>query len=382
MDRSAKLNQKRVGQILREAREEKKLTVKDVSKDTNISVKYILALETEDYAQFPGETFTVGFLKNYGSYLKLDTGLLINLYRGEKIEESQAPLEELTRPTSNFYYDFNFDKNKIITAVSVAMLVIASILIYTFVDGGSSDDEVTEESGRKLEIPESIDFINRSVPETRPESFILTSNQGVSFSVSNQQCKLFISSVEQGSDVNTAVLAFNVYPELTVYKFRLAEGQEKVLSYSIPEISSLRRSIRITAQSVTGSSAKVLVSLSEEEQKPGATIQNNPQGEDSTKTLGDVPIQVTLFFSKPSYAEFIIDGQMGFRGLVQSGETKSLEAKDRLELKVGDGSAVEMIQNGKPKVVLGRPGKLVKKVYVKTPNPYDSTQFIIKELGE
>ncbi|PKA16908.1 helix-turn-helix domain-containing protein [Leptospira haakeii] len=375
------MNQKRVGQILREAREEKKLTVKDVSKDTNISVKYILALETEDYAQFPGETFTIGFLKNYGSYLKLDTGMLINLYRGEKIEESQAPLEELTKPTSNFYYDLNFDKNKLITAISVLMVAIAAVLLYTFIDGSSSDDDVAEESGRRLEIPENIDFINRSVPETRPESFILTANQGVSFSASNQQCKLFISSVEQGSDTNTAVLAFNVYPELTVYKFRLSEGQEKVLSYSIPEISSLRRSIRIAAQSVTGSSAKVLVSLSEEE-KQGATVQSNPQGEDSTKTLGDVPIQVTLFFSKPSYAEFMIDGQMGFRGLVQGGENKTLEAKDRLEIKVGDGSAVEMIQNGKPKVVLGRPGKLVKKVYIKTPNPYDSTQFIIKELGE
>ncbi|EQA47092.1 DNA-binding helix-turn-helix protein [Leptospira broomii serovar Hurstbridge str. 5399] len=378
------MNQKRVGQILREAREEKKLTVKDVSKDTNISVKYILALETEDYAQFPGETFTIGFLKNYGSYLKLDTGMLVNLYRGEKIEESQAPLEELTRPTSSFYYDFNIDKNKIITAVSALMLVIAGFLLFTFVfDGSSGDDEVSEDGRRKLEIPENIDFVNRSVPETRPESFILTTNQGVSFSVSNQQCKLFITGVEQGNDSNTALLGFNVYPELSVHKFKLAEGQEKVLSYSIPEISSLRRSIRITAQSVTGSSAKVLVSLNEEERPGNGTSQKTgAEDSNSTKTLGDVPIQVTLFFSKPSYAEFIIDGQMGFRGLVQNGETRSLEAKDRLELKVGDGSAVEMIQNGKTKVVLGRPGKLVKKVFVKTPNPYDSTQFIIKELGE
>lgn len=355
-----------------------------MSKDTNISVKYILALETEDYAQFPGETFTIGFLKNYGSYLKLDTGMLVNLYRGEKIEESQAPLEELTRPTSSFYYDFNIDKNKIITAVSALMLVIAGFLLFTFVfDGSSGDDEVSEDGRRKLEIPENIDFVNRSVPETRPESFILTTNQGVSFSVSNQQCKLFITGVEQGNDSNTALLGFNVYPELSVHKFKLAEGQEKVLSYSIPEISSLRRSIRITAQSVTGSSAKVLVSLNEEERPGNGTSQKTgAEDSNSTKTLGDVPIQVTLFFSKPSYAEFIIDGQMGFRGLVQNGETRSLEAKDRLELKVGDGSAVEMIQNGKTKVVLGRPGKLVKKVFVKTPNPYDSTQFIIKELGE
>ncbi len=230
---------------------------------------------------------------------------------------------------------------------------------------------------KKLDIPENIDFLSRSIPENRSESFILTPDKGVSFSVSNQQCKLFIDSVEKGGAVNTAVLAFNVYPELTVYKFRLSEGQEKILSYTIPEISSLRRNVRIISQAVTENSAKVLVTLSDEEQK-----QENNNSVDNTKTLGDVPIQVTLFFNKPSYAEFIIDGQMGFRGLVQTGETRSLEAKDRLELKVGDGSAVEMIQNGKPKITLGRPGKLVKKIFVKTQNPYDSTQSIIKELGE
>jgi len=53
------LNTKRVGQILKESREDKKLSVKDVAKETNIAAKYIIALETEDYSQFPAETFGV-----------------------------------------------------------------------------------------------------------------------------------------------------------------------------------------------------------------------------------------------------------------------------------------------------------------------------------
>jgi len=61
---------------------------------------------------------------------------------------------------------------------------------------------------------------------------------------------------------------------------------------------------------------------------------------------------------------------------------KQLEARDRLEIKVGDGGAVEMIQNGKDRVKLGKPGRLAKKIFLKVPNPYDNTQFIIKELGE
>lgn len=41
-----------------------------------------------------------------------------------------------------------------------------------------------------------------------------------------------------------------------------------------------------------------------------------------------------------------------------------------------------MIQNGKEKVKLGRPGRLAKKIFLKAPSPYDNTQFIIRELGE
>ena len=123
-------------------------------------------------------------------------------------------------------------------------------------------------------------------------------------------------------------------------------------------------------QAVTEKSAKVLVTLKEE--REGV----------ASKPVGDVPIQVALFFSKPSYVEFVIDGQMGERGLVSAGEVKHLEARDRLEMKVGDGGAVEMVQNGKERVVLGKPGKLVKKIFIRKQNPYDSTQSIIGELGE
>ena len=51
-------------------------------------------MENEDYAQFPAETLQLDF-KNYSDYLKLDTGRMMNLYRGEQLVESQQPLEEL-----------------------------------------------------------------------------------------------------------------------------------------------------------------------------------------------------------------------------------------------------------------------------------------------
>ena len=73
---------KRVGAYLKEAREAKKLSIKEVARQTNITGKYLEALENEDYSQFPGETYALGFLRNYSEFLNLDTDHLMQLYRG------------------------------------------------------------------------------------------------------------------------------------------------------------------------------------------------------------------------------------------------------------------------------------------------------------
>ena len=362
------ITDKRLGEILKNARKEKKITVKDVAAETNISVRYIEALENEDYSEFPGETFILGFLKTYGNYLKLDQRMLTDIYRGTIIEESQPPIEELTRPTG---YSFRFDKNLVIGLISVIIIGLSGYLIYSSFDSGI-EIPVMEENNENQDpdILSEINFISQSVPENESIPFILTPERGVSFSVNNQLCKIFIKTVEKDGDSNKAVIGFNIFPEKSIYQFKSGVGDETVLSYNIEELKSLRREIRIVTEAVTDKSARVMVTLSNE--KAGAV----------NKPVGDVPIQVSLFFNKNSYVEFIIDGQVGERGLVKAGEVKNLEAGDRLEIKVGDGGAVDMIQNGKEKVRLGKSGKLVKKIFVKTPNPYDNTQYIIKELGE
>lgn len=370
---------KRVGQILREVREEKNLSVKDVSRDTNIAIKFVIALENEDYAQFPAETFTIGFLKNYSDYLKLDTAGMMNLYRGEQLVESQQPLEELTKPTVKMIA-LELKSNKLLPLGIILGVCLAVSLVYYFSE--SSDSSTTVESNTPIETTENpnpvnpsaipdISYIQQSVPENSSVPFTLTPEQGFKFSVNNQQCKIFIKGVKKVDGENFATIGFNIFPEKKVYTFDSKVGSESVLSYNNPELTSLRREIKIVTQAVTDNSAKIMVRLSGEA-KPDS---NN-------KPIGDVPIQVILYFIRSSYVEFIIDGQTGERGLVSSGETKQLEARDRLEIKVGDGGAVEMIQNGKEKVKLGRPGRLAKKIFLKAPSPYDNTQFIIRELGE
>jgi len=341
-------------------------------------MKFILALESEDYSLFPAETFTIGFLKTYSDYLKLDTSHMLNLYRGEQDEESQLPLEELTKPTVKMLA-VELEKNRALLPILIVVLVLGGILGFSYLydakpgeEDNSNPNSIIDEGKFGSSIPTDIKFESQTVPEGTNVPFILTPDQGFTFSVNNQQCKIFIKGVEKSpeGDKKVAIIGFNVFPEKKVFFFKSKENEDTILSYNNPELEYLRRDIKVLTQVITENSANVLVSLGDERV-------GSPK-----KVSGDIPIQVTLFFNRQSYAEFIIDGQTAERGLIAPSETRQLEAKDRLEIKVGDGGAVEMIQNGKERVKMGRPGKQIKKIFFKAPSPYDNTQFIIKEMGD
>jgi cytoskeletal protein RodZ len=89
-----------LGETLRRAREEKGLAVESAARDTNIARRYLTALETEDFAQFPAEAYALGFLKNYSEYLGLDVNEILSLFKVIKIQEQPLPMNELLTKTS------------------------------------------------------------------------------------------------------------------------------------------------------------------------------------------------------------------------------------------------------------------------------------------
>jgi len=91
-----------LGEKLKEARNEKELTLDQVSRETNISLRYLEAMETENFGVFPGEPYVIGFLRNYGAYLDLDVQKLISLYKALRIQEQPVPVEQLLKSPPNF----------------------------------------------------------------------------------------------------------------------------------------------------------------------------------------------------------------------------------------------------------------------------------------
>jgi cytoskeleton protein RodZ len=89
-----------IGEKLRLARERSNLTIEQVARETNVARRFLRALEDEDFEVFPGETYALGFLRNYADFLGLNAEELIGTYRNIKIQEQPLPMNELldTRP--------------------------------------------------------------------------------------------------------------------------------------------------------------------------------------------------------------------------------------------------------------------------------------------
>ena len=69
------------GALLRELREQKGITIEELTEETRISEKFLRALEDEDRASLPStDTFVQGYLRSVGRVLGLDEETLAQGY--------------------------------------------------------------------------------------------------------------------------------------------------------------------------------------------------------------------------------------------------------------------------------------------------------------
>lgn len=70
-----------IGEILKTARLNKGITIKEAEEETKIRVKYLEALESESFHEIPGMVYVKGFLNNYATFLGLDAQEMVQLFK-------------------------------------------------------------------------------------------------------------------------------------------------------------------------------------------------------------------------------------------------------------------------------------------------------------
>ena len=139
------------GDRLRQTREKLTLSVEQVSRDTHIAKRYIEGLEREDFSGFPGETYTMGFLRNYAMYLGLAPDEMVVAYRNLRIQEQPVPMTELLE-------DRKGPKNLPLVVIVAASVVVVAGLVYgvtRLASRGRPSQPTTAQSGARTTDPKA-----------------------------------------------------------------------------------------------------------------------------------------------------------------------------------------------------------------------------------
>jgi transcriptional regulator with XRE-family HTH domain len=370
-----------IGARLRFAREAKKLTIKDVVKDSKISHIYIQALEEENFDKFPSETYVVGFLRKYSEYLKLDPEEMLNAYRGYKIGESDTPVEELTRSSQNKYFSsltsfFSRNKNAIGAGILIFILVasIATLGFFYYnnnikTDAISPIDAIKDEYIKK-NIGSEIQKVTVMQIQGNKGIELVRKNEALSFLVDNNEVVIILKDI-----VNNEALV-EILPSNTT--LLLAIDKQEIF-----KSDDIARQIGITLKALTTNSAKLVISLGESfgEPKVEQPVKEDKivrPGADNSSVVVQNPKSLRIVleanFRQKSYLELYLDANKKFGGYVSEGKNEVWEANEFIQLKLGNAGGVDIKINGRA-YNLGAPGQVVNKTItwrkdIENPNLY------------
>ena len=113
----------RLGDALRQQREQMGVTLQQAAEDTRIREKFLQAIESGDYQSLPGTVYTKGFLRNYAQYLNLDAEEILALYTGERGGSEPARTFAPMRPLVKRSFIFT-------PTVLVPVVLLAAIVLF------------------------------------------------------------------------------------------------------------------------------------------------------------------------------------------------------------------------------------------------------------
>lgn len=153
------MNEKKLGDILRERRESLNLTIEEVAVITKLKKTTILALEKGNYKELQEPVYIRGFLKIYASTLGLDYKELSPLLDKE-LRAAGKDFEEEESPRKKSWLFF----------VGIAVIIVALVFYYIFnwlPRGGTLKDktEITKPATQPVQVKPEIESEKPKVKE-------------------------------------------------------------------------------------------------------------------------------------------------------------------------------------------------------------------------
>ena len=120
-----------IGEKLRLAREARGIALRDISEQTRISIRYLEAIETDDYQRLPGGIFNRSFIRAYAKFIGYDEHSALEDYartlreRGETDDEGSKSHHSLVYTDDGGMHSRSSVKTLILAILILAALSLA-----------------------------------------------------------------------------------------------------------------------------------------------------------------------------------------------------------------------------------------------------------------
>ena len=157
-----------IGNSLREARIRQGLDYPEIEQATKIRVRYLRALEDEEFRVLPASTYVKGFLRTYADYLGLDGGLYVDEYNSRYvIGEEEPPLRRASLTTRQH----RRVESRVVVIALAAIAIVTALVIAAFKSTGSGSN--TPSAATKT-LPKPKQKHHAKKPGAAPATLIVT----------------------------------------------------------------------------------------------------------------------------------------------------------------------------------------------------------------
>src|SRR5213592_4326359 len=118
-----------LGEKLRQAREERGISISEVAKQTRISPHYLDSIENDDYRTLPGGIFNKGFVKSYAKYVGLDEQEALQEYARLVAQNEETVEDSNPRYRPEVLTDDARSASSIVPTVVFAAIILALMTV-------------------------------------------------------------------------------------------------------------------------------------------------------------------------------------------------------------------------------------------------------------
>ena len=116
-----------IGKKLRLAREARGIPLRDISDQTRISMRYLTAIESDEYKRLPGGIFNRSFIRAYAKHIGYDEDAAVSEYANMVRDQSDSPDDVATKPYKSRVYEGTHSNRSPVWTLLLAILILAAL---------------------------------------------------------------------------------------------------------------------------------------------------------------------------------------------------------------------------------------------------------------